>query len=266
MQALVLLLTGAALLHISLFTDLYLRYVKEDLRPLLIISAATLTLLGTVAAALDGFPFTKPQAMTVQTADTGHGNDQRQGHAHDHTRAPRVAWLLFAPALLLLLAAPPPLGAYTAARDSRDGGGADTAGPGEDTPPFGPLPDESPARLSLTEFHLRARQQEGRTLRSHPVRMTGLVTPSGDPRSWDLARIVIACCAADSRTVTVRMNGAPTPPADTWVTVTGTLRDNPAGGPRDNRPTLNVSSLRPTPAPPNPYMDSAPPAGSSTAG
>ncbi|MCE0447201.1 hypothetical protein LT493_31320 [Streptomyces tricolor] len=41
---------GIGLLHVALFTDIYLRYVKAGLRPLLIGSGVVLLLLGLAAA------------------------------------------------------------------------------------------------------------------------------------------------------------------------------------------------------------------------
>lgn len=52
-QTALLALIGAGLLHTALFTDLYLRYVKEGLRPVLIASGVVLLLLAAVNAYLD---------------------------------------------------------------------------------------------------------------------------------------------------------------------------------------------------------------------
>lgn len=99
-QTLLLALTGAGLLHAALFTDIYLRYVKAGLRPPLIASGAVLLLLALAQAA--------GRDRHRLSGDPGHE------HGHDHTGTPRVAWVLFLPALSLLLYAPPALGAYTA--------------------------------------------------------------------------------------------------------------------------------------------------------
>ncbi|MBI0318769.1 TIGR03943 family protein, partial [Streptomyces javensis] len=108
-QVLLLLFTGVGLLHISLLTDLYLRYVRPGLRPALIASGVLLIVLGAVSAARDGFPFNRPR--------TDHDRGGHQGHGHDHAQGPRIAWLLYVPALTILFLAPPALGSYTAARD-----------------------------------------------------------------------------------------------------------------------------------------------------
>ncbi|MES4891656.1 TIGR03943 family protein [Streptomyces sp. NPDC096012] len=64
-QAALLVLCGLGLLHVSLLTDLCLRYVKEGMRPLLIVSGAVLLLLGLASAVLD----------------RGHGRGIRSGSA-----------------------------------------------------------------------------------------------------------------------------------------------------------------------------------------
>ncbi|NUR25151.1 MAG: TIGR03943 family protein, partial [Catenulispora sp.] len=54
LQITLLVLSGIGLLHIALFTDLYLRYVKEGMRPLLVASGVLLILLGVADAVLYG--------------------------------------------------------------------------------------------------------------------------------------------------------------------------------------------------------------------
>jgi hypothetical protein len=84
-QVLLLVLTGLGLLHTALFTDLYLRYVKEGLRPLLIISGALLLLLGLAHAALDRGSADEEKTTTTATTP---GNDPDMSHGHDHSTAP----------------------------------------------------------------------------------------------------------------------------------------------------------------------------------
>ncbi|OEV13133.1 TIGR03943 family putative permease subunit [Streptomyces nanshensis] len=271
-QVLLLLLLGAGLLHISLVTDFYLRYVKAGLQPLLIASGAVLLALGLVAAYQDGFPFggrekERPGAASPQSAEDsdGHASGDSHGHAHGHSHGhshpPRVSYLLFLPALALLLHLPPALGSFTAARESETPAASDKppqrAKKKDDAPLFSPLPASRPAPLTLTEFLMRADRDRGRTLKDRTVRMTGFVTPGRPGAPWELTRIVISCCAADSQSLKVRMAGMPAPPADSWVTVTGTWQP-PAGDGQTSRPTLRPTQLEPVSDPPNPYMDSAP--------
>ncbi|MGP3947976.1 TIGR03943 family putative permease subunit [Streptomyces sp. 7N604] len=251
-QVLLLLLSGAGVLHISLFSEVYLRYVKEGLRPLLIVSGVLLVVLGTVGAARDGFPFAKPAAPSdAHDADGDADADHGHGHGHDHGKGPRIAWLLFLPAITLLFFTPPALGSYTAARES------DTAV--ADGGRFSPLPGGSPLVMPLSDFSSRARQDPGRSLEGRTVSMTGFVTP-GKSGGWYLTRLVLSCCAADSQSVKVRMLGTAPPPADAWVTVTGTWHPVGTVGTPSAAAALDAAGVRRVPQPANPYADAAPPA------
>ncbi|MET8680312.1 TIGR03943 family protein [Streptomyces sp. NPDC004647] len=243
-QVLLLLLSGAGLLHISLFSDVYLRYVKEGLRLPLIMSALLLIALGLVGAARDGFPLARP-------AEAGEQGHEDHGHGHDHSGGPKIAWLLFLPAITLLFFAPPALGAYTASR------GDDTAV--AEQARFPPLPDQSPHPMSLSAFSSRARQDPERSLEDRRVRMTGFVTP-GEDGGWYLTRLVLSCCAADSQSIKVEMHGASPPSADSWVTVTGTWRPVGKVGTASAAAALDTDEVRRIRQPANPYMDTAPPA------
>ncbi|CUW25975.1 TIGR03943 family putative permease subunit [Streptomyces reticuli] len=235
-QTLLLALMGIGLLHVALFTDIYLRYVKAGLRPLLIGSGVVLLLLGLAAAvARDRHP---------DPEDTG------DEHGHDHTGTPRIAWLLCFPALSLLLYAPPALGAYTAAR-ANDRPVAAQQG-------FAPLPATSPLPLTLTDFTKRVRQDRSRAIAHRTVRLTGFVTPAGEDGGWYLTRIIFSCCAADSQTVKVRMYGAEAPPADTWLAVTGTWHPRGTLGTRTAQAALDVRDVRPVAPPVNAYTDDLP--------
>ena len=78
------------------------------------------------------------------------------------------------------------------------------------------------------------------------------VTPHGDAR-WYLTRIMITCCAADSRSYLVAVDGGGRPPvANTWQRVTGTWVASP---PVDGRPTAWIAATAVTavPAPAEPY-------------
>ncbi|MBI0375193.1 TIGR03943 family protein, partial [Streptomyces albiflaviniger] len=114
-QVLLLLFLGVGLLHISLLTDLYLRYVRPGLRPALIASGVLLIALGAVSAARDGFPFNRPgtDGDHSHDGDRSNGEGHGEGHGHSHAGGPKVAWLLYVPALTILFLAPPALGSYT---------------------------------------------------------------------------------------------------------------------------------------------------------
>ncbi|MET7675855.1 TIGR03943 family putative permease subunit [Streptomyces seoulensis] len=240
-QTALLALIGAGLLHTALFTDLYLRYVKEGLRPVLIASGVVLLLLGAVNAVLD-----------LRRDPESHENHEHHEHGHDHSHAPKVAWLLALPALSLLLYAPPALGAYTAAHSNGK--------PVATTPRerFPALPATSPLPLTLTGFTQRVQQDPTRAIKGRQVQLTGFVTPAGAGGGWYLTRIIFTCCAADSQTVKVRVHGPDAPPANTWLAVTGTW--HPAGrlGTKTAEAALDVKETRPIAQPINAYTDDLP--------
>ncbi|MER6672256.1 TIGR03943 family protein [Streptomyces sp. NPDC000983] len=216
--AVLLLLTGGAILRISLFGELYLRYVQAGLRPYLVVSGAALVALGTVSVALGlraGREEDEADAQDADAQDGGHeGHSGRHGHGHG------VAWLLALPALALLLFPPPPLGSYSAEREA-----AARASQGVGT--FPALPSGDPVTLTLGEFASRAVYDSERSLTGRTVRLTGFVTHDAD--GWYVTRLQIACCAADAATAKARVRGADAPPDDTWITVTGTW--HPEGSP-----------------------------------
>ncbi|MQY36468.1 hypothetical protein SRB17_44690 [Streptomyces sp. RB17] len=235
-QTLLLALTGIGLLHTALFTDTYLRYVKPGLRPLLITSGVVLLLLGLAAAAARG--------------GQEHAGHDDHGLGHDHSGAPRVAWLLFLPAISLFCYAPPALGAYTAARSN--------ARPVAVQKGFAPLPATSPLPLTLTDFTKRVQQDPSRSIRTRLVRLTGFVTPAEDGDGWYLTRIIFTCCAADSQTVKIRVYGTEAPPANTWLAVTGTWHPQGTLGTRTARAALDVKDTRPIAQPVNAFTDDLP--------
>ncbi|MFJ9741176.1 TIGR03943 family putative permease subunit [Streptomyces sp. NPDC101166] len=283
-QAGLLTLSGLGLLQASLLTDGYLRYVKEGMRPLLIVSGAVLVLLGAAEAwsalragtrAADGDgPAARVHDGHGQAGDGrgghvhaphGHdgGADDASGpagegdgegaHGHDHSGVPRVAWLLFLPALSLLFYAPPALGSYTAARE------APKAVAVVDEDGFDPLPATSPLPITLTDFTQRVQQDAKRAIKGRTVRMTGFVTPAGDGREgWYLTRILLSCCAADAQSVKVRVYGVRAPKADAWVTVTGTWHAEGALGTPSAAVALDARGVEKVERPTNGYTDALP--------
>jgi uncharacterized repeat protein (TIGR03943 family) len=198
-QAVVLLLFGGAILRASL-TDLYLRYVKEGLRPFLIVAGVLL-----VAAAI----------ATIWYSLRSNSSDKSDEHGHEH-HEPRVGWLLLLPVLGLLLVAPPALGSYAAGQ-----AGSVVAAPASDSD-YPPLPAGDPVTVSLLDYASRALFDDGKSLTGRNLRLTGFITPAPDGRPM-LARIVLTCCAADGRPIKVGLAGqvpAEVPP-DTWVEVVG---------------------------------------------
>ncbi|MEU5026703.1 TIGR03943 family putative permease subunit [Streptomyces milbemycinicus] len=240
-QVLLLLFTGVGLLHIALLTDLYLRYVRPGLRPALIASGVVLILLGAVGAARDGFPFNRPRP------DGGHGPGHDRGDGHGHGDGPRIAWLLYVPALTILFLAPPALGSYTASRD-------EAKPPSAGDSLFPALPARGVVDMSLNDFSSRAVWDTSRTLKGHTVRLTGFVTPGRDG-IWYVSRLAISCCAADAQVRKVRVHGAAAPPADAWVSVTGTWHPTGELGTDGASPALDADTVARVPAPKDPYND-----------
>ncbi|MDH6568824.1 putative repeat protein (TIGR03943 family) [Streptomyces sp. SAI-117] len=225
-QSAVLFVLGAALLHAGL-TDLYLRYVKAGLRPLVLTAGVVL-----IATAL---------ATAWYEWRAGPGE---QGHAH---REPRVSWLLVLPLFALILVAPPALGSYSAMR---------TGTALQQSYGYARLPQSGPLRLGLADYAGRAVYEHGEGLAGRRITITGFVAldRSGAPY---LVRMALNCCAADAQPVKVGLTGQipPVLKPDGWLQVTGTYtakrtKDPVNGGPI---PYLVVTGAEPVPTPHDPY-------------
>ncbi|MFG2029684.1 TIGR03943 family putative permease subunit [Streptomyces sp. NPDC048825] len=245
-QGVLLLLCGAALLRVSLFSELYLRYVKEGLRPYLVISGVLLLVLAVLG-------LVRRENGDGGSRDHGDGDGDHRGgddghedrHGHDHARSPRIAWLLAAPALALLLYPPPALGSYSAEREE-----AKVAAQGVGT--FPKLPVGDPVELTLNAFASRAQWDSGASMKGRTLRLTGFVTKDDDG-AWYVARLFVNCCAADAQPLKVQVRGAKAPARDTWVTVTGTWHRTGSPGSDEARPVLNATSVDRVDQPSNPY-------------
>jgi uncharacterized repeat protein (TIGR03943 family) len=233
-QAVILLLVGGAVLRASL-TDQYLNYVKPGLQPYLILAGAILVVAGLFSLwyelrptrhATTGGPVMAGGAAVVgldgggshghdgpgdagHDGDDGHGDD---GHGHG-PGGPKVAWLLLAPVLGLLLVAPPALGSYAAGR----AGSALV-----EKSDFAPLPAGDPVKLTMLDYASRAVFDRGVSLGERRVELTGFVM-RGPEDTWLLARMMLSCCAADARPVKVALAGQlPEGLRDEqWLRVTG---------------------------------------------
>ncbi len=243
-QAVVLLLLGGAVLKASI-SDLYLRYVKEGLRPFLIAAGAVLV----VAAVMTLWYDLRQRVAAVAAPEHDeHAAGQHEDDGHGH-REPRVGWLLLLPVLGLLLVAPPAMGSFAAGRS----GTALGAGQVSDFPP---LPAGDPAVVSVLDYASRAVFDAGRSLGGRTVQLTGfvMVGPGGEPY---LARMILACCAADARPIKVGLAGdAPTGLApDTWIQVTGTYTTQSATDAVNGEtiPYLTVTDWREVAVPKNQY-------------
>lgn len=242
--ALLLVLSGAAVLRISLFSELYLRYVQAGLRPYLIVSGVLLLVLGIVGAFVVRRTVVNENDHS-RDHDGGHGDGEHE-RGHDHSRGPRAAWLLAVPAAALLAFPPPALGSYSADREA-----AKYAAQGIGK--FSALPKGDPVDLTLSQFSSRAIYDSAKTLKGRTVRMIGFVT-KGNDGTWYLTRLLISCCAADARPDKVEIRGADAPEVDSWVTVTGTWHPKgKLGSDAAWPPVLDASSIKHIKQPESPY-------------
>ncbi|MGN9755985.1 TIGR03943 family putative permease subunit [Streptomyces sp. SD31] len=247
-QAAVLFLLGASLLHAAT-TDLYLRYVKQGLRPLVLVSGAVL-IAAAVATVWYERKRTRAQQQREADQDARHDTDEdRHTEAHPH-REPRVSWLLVLPLFALILVAPPALGSYSATR----------AGTALQEPLAYPsLPAADPLRLSVVDYAGRAVYDHGRTLHDRRVQLTGFLALDRDGTPY-LVRMALNCCAADAQPVKVALAGRipPVLQPDTWLQITGTytprrVKDPVNGGPI---PFIEVTEAKPVKEPTDPYDES----------
>ncbi|MFD9982694.1 TIGR03943 family putative permease subunit [Streptomyces massasporeus] len=243
--AVLLALVGASILRVSLFSELYLRYVQAGLRPYLVVSGAALVLLAVAVAVVARGAAVREGGDGHGSGDGHYGDEDHAGHSHGPA-GPRVAWLLTLPALALLLFPPPALGSYSAEREA-----GRRAAQGVGT--FPALPAGNPVDLTLGEFGSRAVYDSGRSLKGRTVRLTGFVTRDGDG-TWYVTRLLVSCCAADATTAKAEVRGVEAPPVDTWVTVTGTWHPEGALGSAEAwPPVVDATSLRRVRQPDNPY-------------
>lgn len=221
-QAIVLFLLGGGLCWAA-FTDLSLRYVRPELRPLLVIAGVVL-----IAAAVA----------------TAWYEWRKKGHTHaEH----RVSRLMLLPLFALLLVAPPALGSYTAVR---------TGTALQPPPVLTPLSAEDPLPLALNDYAARAVYDDRHELAGRQVVVTGFISADADGEPY-LTRMVLNCCAADAQPIKIGLAGQV--PAilqpDTWFEVTGTFVDRQSRDPVNDGPIpyIDITRAVPVPAPSEPY-------------
>jgi uncharacterized repeat protein (TIGR03943 family) len=219
-QHVLLALLGGALLRIAA-DDTFLRYVRPGHRPLLVAAGAVMVVLAGVGVVRD--------------------LRGRAPAAHQHGGAERFApWLLILPVLAMAVVAPPALGADAVTRAGQVDAAAIT---------LLPLASDPVVELGMAEFVQRAVWDSGGTLEGRDVVLTGFAVPRDG--GTELARLTILCCAADARVHRVRLDGAPSPAADTWLRVQGRLRSGPR--PPDGVPTFEVTRVDQVAPPRDPY-------------
>lgn len=232
-QSLLVTLVGGALVRISA-GDTFLRYVKDWMRPALLVAGAALVLLGLVSLWRE-----RPRR------DADAAGPARSGH-DEH--GPWVAWLLVLPVLAIFLVAPPALGSYTVNRSTA------AAVPEPDDGGFDPLPAGDPVTVALTDYTTRAVWDRGRSLEGRRVRLVGFLSPR-PAGGFHVARLAMSCCAADARPVRVTVRRAPAGlAADTWVAVTGTYGGlDPDAGVNRQVAVVVAEQVEPVAAPADPY-------------
>ncbi|MDH6451798.1 MULTISPECIES: TIGR03943 family protein [unclassified Streptomyces] len=246
-QSAVLFVLGAALLHAGL-TDLYLRYVKAGLRPLVLAAGVVLIATALATAWYEWRARAGQKKRHAEERAGDHVEEHVEEHAGEHAhREPRVSWLLVLPLFALILVAPPALGSYSAMR---------TGTALQQSYGYTKLPESGPLRLGLADYAGRAVYEHGRGLAGRQIVITGFVAldHSGAPY---LVRMALNCCAADAQPVKVGLTGRipPVLKPDGWLQVTGTYtakrtKDTVNGGPI---PYLDVTEAKPVATPHDPY-------------
>lgn len=205
--------TGALVLRLVLSHG-HTAYVKPSAGPLLLVAAAVLLLAG--------------GAGLVSTGADGHV-------------PPRVAGLLVVPAVLLVVVAPPSLGAFYA---QHAGSSAVVARPG-DGARLVAGPDGTTA-LSIAAAVRRG--VLGDTLQGSRIRLTGFVSGKDGLGRLLLTRFSVKCCAADATASTVALVTGSRVATDDWVEVTGSVQSV-----EGRLPVLEVDRLVPVEEPEDPY-------------
>ena len=233
-QNILLILLGGALLKLS-FTDMYLRYVKAGLQPLLIAAGATMILLAGLAIVRD-----LRAGKEATEAPEAHGD-----HEHKSSRSP---WMLLLPVLAVFLISPPALGADTVNRSDRNAAQEAKSANG-----FAALPEGAVIPLSLGEFVTRTAWDDSGSLDDRAVKLTGFVVRKND--FTYVARLAISCCAADASPIKVRLTGSgfDAMPTDQWVEVTGKVVPKSATKETAYVPTFTVSEIAPIATPVDTY-------------
>ena len=231
-QNILLVLLGGALLKIS-FTGTYLRYVKPSHLWLLIAGGTVMILLA---------------AVSIIREIRGARDVDGHGHAH----SARSAWLLVLPVLAVFLVGPPSLGSDSVAR-AEGNAPAVPSTEGEGSALFPALPAGDPIALPLSEFSSRAAWDKGHSLDNRETRLIGFVVQEGGDTY--VARLAIACCAADAFPVKIKLLGKELSnlPDDSWIEVDVTLRPGSATRANEYVPAVTTHTVRRIAQPEDPY-------------
>lgn len=232
-QGVIMAVIGVTVITATM-TGLYLNFVKEILRIPLLISASLLILMGVHQA------FASDRGPTEPVS--------RAGHEVAHDKVSAVGWFLVVPFLIMSVVVPPPLGSYSAERDT--GLATSPAGGGG----WEALPDEDPVTLTLDEFQGRALFDDSESLRDRRIRLVGFVSTVDSGEGWAITRLLLNCCAADGYALKVDVVGGERLPDDTWIEAVGQWAPTPPNEDGSySLPILEIDYLQPIEAPENPY-------------
>jgi uncharacterized repeat protein (TIGR03943 family) len=184
-------------------------------------------------------------------AESGHGHDHGDDHAHDDHRPHPVALIasvtggIVSSGVVLLVLLLPPASLSAEIAVSRDIGaaplfaGADavTLASTGDTATFG-VGEWSAVFASTTNPE---------AFDGAPVELTGFVTP-GEGGDFDLTRLVITHCVIDAQPASLPVVDADVPETGEWVTVTGTVRSS-----ADGRLAIDAETVVVVDEPEDPY-------------
>ena len=304
-QSIVVAMLGGLLIAITV-SGRFTSYVKPGFAPLLLAGGGILVVIGLISLtmavwdesrahrehAVDGPAPGSAAPLDPGTEAPGHGGHDHDAprrdasgpdaHGHDHDRS-RAPWLLLVPVLVLLLVAPPALGADSVSRTARSqalsgvdlvsadtpvsaratmGGAAARAAGGTAATggisggmTFGPLPAGTDPPLGLKDVVLRALYDPAQTLVSTPVTVIGFLAPAGDgfDGGYSIARMVISCCAADANPMQVHVEGTAPLPENTWVSAVVTVVPGTGVAGNNYVPTVAVVSMSTVAQPDDPY-------------
>jgi uncharacterized repeat protein (TIGR03943 family) len=291
-QSIVVALLGGLLLSITL-SGRFTSYVRPGFAPLLLIGGGILVLVGVLSLVLairadlaaDRAQKVAAAGIAAAPALDASPDDAADAHGHDHSAA-KAPWLILLPVLVLLLVAPPALGADAVARNassqglagydvvaqepagSKDGAGAspggykfnDGSGSATDstgshrTMHFPPLEGTDPS-MTIKDLVLRALYDADNSVQDKAVTVTGFIAPAGDGYSggYTIARMVISCCAADANPMQLHVAGDAPLPSNTWVNAVVTVVPDTATLENGYVPTITLSSMTTTNQPDDPY-------------
>ena len=289
-QSIVVALLGGLLLSITL-SGRFTSYVRPGFKPLLLIGGGILLAVGVLTLVMTLWADIKAdrarQRVPAGADVSADGSTHADAHGHDHTNS-KAPWLILLPVLVLLLVAPPALGADAVARNassqalagqvvaapvasdptSKDGAGGvsggykfnDGSGSATDstgsrrTEHFPALEGTDPA-ITIKEFVLRALYDADNSVEGVPVTVTGFIAPPGEGYTdgYTIARMVISCCAADANPMQLHIAGDAPFPSDTWVSAVVTVVPNTATMENGYVPTVTLTSASPIDQPDDPY-------------